>query len=179
MTTRRLNLGCGPTASPGWINLDRRCAPGVDVLADVALGLPFRDESVDIVVASHVLQDLSYRDVPAVLDEIRRVLKPAGVLRLGLPDLERAIRAWIDNDRRYFYIPDEDATSIGGKLCLQVSWYGSVRTPFTWDFVEELAYRAGFRSVKRCAFGETASHWPEIVALDNRERETLFVEAVR
>jgi SAM-dependent methyltransferase len=178
MGTRRLNLGCGPAARPGWINVDRRPAPGLDARAD-ARQLPFPDRSFDVVVASHVLQDLPYPDVRAALSQIRRVLRPGGVLRLGLPDLERAVRAWIDNDRRYFYIGDEDATSIGGKLCLQISWYGSVRTPFTWDFIEELAYRAGFRSVKRCAFGQTAGPWPEIVALDNRERETLFVEAVR
>lgn len=179
MTARRLNLGCGPAARPGWVNVDRRCAAGLTVLADAVIGLPFRDESFDLVVANHVLQDLPFRDLPVALAEARRVLRPSGVLRLGLPDLERAVRAWIDNDRRYFYIPDEDAKSIGGKLCLQVSWYGSVRTPFTWDFIEELADRAGFRSVKRCAFGETAGPWPDIVALDNRERETLFVEAVR
>jgi SAM-dependent methyltransferase len=176
---RRLNLGCGATAMPGWVNVDRRRGGGADVIADVTAGLPFPDRAFDVAVANHVLQDLPYCDLPAALGEVRRVLEPGGVLRLGLPDLARAVRAWMDNDHRYFYIPDEDAASIGGKLCLQVAWYGSVRTPFTGDFIEELAYRAGFRSVKRCAFRRTASPWPEIVALDNRERETLFVEAVR
>jgi hypothetical protein len=70
-------------------------------------------------------------------------------------------------------------TSIGGKLIVQAIWYGSVRTPFTFDFIEELALAAGFRSVRRCAFRRTDSVYPEIVSLDNRERESLFVEAVK
>ena len=57
--------------------------------------------------------------------------------------------------------------------------YGSTRTPFTWDFFHELATKAAFRHVTRCKFRHTASRWPEIVELDNRERETLFVEVAK
>jgi hypothetical protein len=38
---------------------------------------------------------------------------------------------------------------------------------------------ADFVRVRRVAFGRTGSPFAEIVALDNRQRETLFVEAVR
>jgi hypothetical protein len=51
-----------------------------------------------------------------------------------------------------------------------------VRTPFTFDFAKEWLLRAGFEQVLRCRFGESAGHaW--LAALDNRERESLFVEA--
>ena len=36
-----------------------------------------------------------------------------------------------------------------------------------------------FRSIVRCGFRRTASPYPRIVELDNRERETLFLEAVK
>jgi hypothetical protein len=55
--------------------------------------------------------------------------------------------------------------------------YGSVRTPFTYEFIEEWLRKAGFREVTRCVFKETHSACPDIVQLDNRERESLFVEA--
>ena len=70
-------------------------------------------------------------------------------------------------------------TTLSGKLIVQLTWYGSVRTPFTWEFARELLLRAGFRRVVRCAFRLTASAYAEIVELDNRERESLFVEAVK
>jgi hypothetical protein len=82
-------------------------------------------------------------------------------------------------DHAYLNVPDADARTIGGKLSVQICWYGSVRTPFTRDSSEELLQRAGFRTVTACRYRETASAWPEIVALDNRERESLFVEAVK
>ncbi len=43
----------------------------------------------------------------------------------------------------------------------------------------ELLLRAGFRRVARCAFRLTSSGYGDIVELDNRERESLFVEAVK
>jgi SAM-dependent methyltransferase len=175
----RLNVGCGPATISGWLNVDCTLVPGVDLVGDLREGLQLADASIDYIVAMHVLQDLPYLDVLPALRELRRVLKPGGVLRLGLPDLERAIAAWHRGDAGYFYIPDDEVRSLGGKLVAQAIWYGSVRTPFTWDFLEELSGKAAFTTVRRCAFGQTFSGWPDIVALDNRERESLYAEAVR
>jgi SAM-dependent methyltransferase len=177
--TRRLNLGCGPVTPAGWINVDCLHAPGVDLRSEVRVGLAVRSESLDYIVGMHVLQNLPYTEVEPALRELHRVLMPGGVLRLGVPDLDRAIAAYVLRDRTFFHVPDAHAASVGAKLVTQILWYGSVRTPFTFDFAAEMLGRAGFRDVVRCAFGETESAFEEIVALDNRERETLFVEAVR
>ena len=59
-----------------------------------------------------------------VLTELRRVLKPGGVLRLCLPDLIKGVEAYERGDRDYFLIPDEDARSLGAKLVTQLIWYG-------------------------------------------------------
>jgi hypothetical protein len=76
-------------------------------------------------------------------------------------------------------VPDEDARAAGAKLVVQAIWYGSVRTPFTWEFAAELLERAGFAHVVRCAFHETRSGRADLGGLDNRARETLFVEATK
>ena len=164
---------------PGWLNVDRRPWPGVGVAADLCRGLPFVEGAFDAVVAIHVLQDLPWGDIPPALRELRRVLCPGGVLRLGLPDLDRAIDAYRRGDHRHFYGPDRDARSIGAKLVTQIVWYGSVRTPFTPDYAEEVLEGAGFREVARCAFRESRYGDPALAALDNRERESFFVEARR
>jgi len=175
----RLNWGCGPSPPPGWINADRLSVSGVTLCGDIRDGLALPDDSVDYAVAIHALQDLPYLDIVPALRELRRVLRPDGVLRVGLPDLDRSIEAWLRDDKAYFYIPDDETRSLGGKLIVQAIWYGSTRTPFTWDFFHELATKAAFRHVTRCKFRHTTSRWPEIVELDNRERETLFVEVVK
>lgn len=173
----RLNVGCGPCAAPGWINADARAGQGVDLVGDIRSGLALDSDSMQYIVAIHVLQDLPYTDIPIALKELRRVLVAEGVLRLGLPDLDRAIRAYLSGDHAYFYVPDCDAHSIGTKLVTQLVWYGSVRTPLTFDCMEEWLLREGFHDIRRCAFRRTLSRYPDIVTLDNRPRESFFVEA--
>ena len=146
---RRLNWGCGLCAAPGWINADVRAGQGVDLVGDIRSGLALDSDSMQYIVAIHVLQDLSYTDIPIALKELRRVLVPAGVLRLGLPDLDQAIRAYLADDHAYFYVPDCDAQSIGTKLVTQLVWYGSVRTPLTFDCMEEWLLREGFHDIRR------------------------------
>jgi predicted SAM-dependent methyltransferase len=136
------------------------------------------DGRFDYAVSIHGLQDLPYPDVVPVLRELRRVLRPGGVLRLGLPDLDRSIEAYRRGDTGYFYIPDDEVRSPGAKLVVQAVWYGATRTPFTWDLIGELCEKAGYARVARCAFRVTRSPHDGIVELDNRERESLFVEAV-
>jgi SAM-dependent methyltransferase len=175
---RGVQVGCGPCAASGLWNTDRRAQPGVDLVCDL-LQLPFASASLPCAVAIHVLQDLPYPDVDRALRELWRVLRPGGWLRLGLPDLDRAIDAYRSGDTAYFYVPDRDAATAGGKLVAQIVWYGSVRTPFTWDCIAELLARAGFVAIARRRFGESAAGALGLARLDNRERESLFVEARR
>ena len=170
-----LNLGCGPCAAPGWLNCDVLHGARIEVRADVARGLPFAAETFDGVAAIHVLQDLPWPEIDPTLRELYRVLKQRGVLRIAVPDLERAIRAYLARDAGYFYVRDVDAHSIGAKLVTQIVWYGSVRTPCTFDFLEEWLQRAGFARILRRPFGH--SLLADLAHLDNRERESLFVEA--
>jgi predicted SAM-dependent methyltransferase len=174
----RLNVGCGPVRAEGWVNTDHSLAPAVDVAGDVRGLLPIASGSIEYVVAMHVLQDLPYLEIVPALAELRRVLKAGGVLRAGVPDLDRAIDAYRRGDGAYFYVHDDEVSALGSKLVVQATWYGSVRTPFTWDFAREMSERAGFTVVRRSGFRETTTAHPDIVCLDNRERETLFFEAV-
>ncbi len=175
----RLHLGCGPVRASGWINADTRPLPTVDVVCDLRRRLPFADCSFDCAVAMHVLQDLAWCELGPATRELARVLRPGGTLRLGLPDLERAIEAYQRADARYFHVPDDDARALGAKLVTQIIWYGSVRTPFTFDFAAELLDRAGFAEVRRAVFGASASGRDELTLFDNRPRESFYVEAVR
>jgi SAM-dependent methyltransferase len=176
---RRLNWGCGEYPGPGWINSDIKQTDGIDISVDIRDGLPLEDASFDYVVSIHALPELPLMDQLIALRELHRVLKPGGVLRLALPDLDKGIKAYMENDRDYFLIPDEEAASIGGKLVTQLLWYGWSRTLFTPDFAEELLKQAGFQAVQMCSYQETNSRFPEIVELDSRERESFFIEAVK
>ncbi|WP_254510348.1 class I SAM-dependent methyltransferase [Anatilimnocola floriformis] len=174
---QRLNWGCGPLTPFGWINSDIAAGPGVDVVADILQGLPFPDNHFDYIVSIHVLPELAYRELDPALHELRRVLKPGGILRLSLPDLDLAINAYRNKDIDYFLIGDDEVKSLSGKMIVQLLWYGRSRSMFTWEFTKELLERAGYSEVTRCAHEKSASGLTGITDLDNRALESLFVEA--
>jgi SAM-dependent methyltransferase len=174
-----MNWGCGSWTPPGWINSDIKDGPGIDLSCDIREGLPLEDKSIDYIVSVHALPEMPYSEVVPALKELHRVLKNGGVLRLVLPDLLKGVRAYERGDRDYFLVPDEDARSLGAKLVVQLIWYGYSRTLFTTEFIEELLTKAGFRRVMHCSFQETSCPFPEIISLDNRESESLFVEAFK
>jgi len=173
---RRLNWGCGAHVAPGWINSDIKEDTGVDLVADIRQGLPLASDSVDYAVSIHALPEFSYPELVPVLEELRRVLAPGGTLRLALPDLRRGIDAYLSGDEAYFKVAPEEVRSLGGRFAVQMTWFGYSHSLFTADFALELLEKAGFVDVRECAFGVTASGIPEIVELDNREEESLFVE---
>jgi hypothetical protein len=176
---RRLNWGCGECTEPGWINSDVRSEPWVDLVCDIRGGLPLESNSIDYAVSIHALPAIPLPELGSVLAELRRVLKPGGPLRLGLPDLLRGVDAYRRGDRAYFQIPDTDARSLGSKLVVQLLWYGYSRTLFVPEFIEEELRKVGFREVRHLSYRKTATTYPEIVSLDNRESESMFLEATK
>jgi predicted SAM-dependent methyltransferase len=176
---RRLQFGCGAFPTPGWINTNLEPGPGVDLSGDIRDGLPLPSDSIRYIASMHALVELPYLEIVPALRELHRVLEPGGVLRLGLPDLNRAIDAYIAGDRTYFSVPDDEIASVDGKFVVQMTWYGTNRMMFTLGVVRELLERASFRDVQQATYRGTTSPFPEIVELDNRPNESFFVEAVK
>jgi SAM-dependent methyltransferase len=84
----KLNLGCGESKKPGYLNLDWQEAVHPDVVHDLnQLPYPFADATFDIIEASHVIEHL---DRPfTVMKELHRILKPGGVLQVRVPHFSR------------------------------------------------------------------------------------------
>ncbi len=54
----------------------------------------FRDESVDLVYACHVLEHIPRNELKKVLTEWRRVLRPGGTFRFSVPDFDALIEVY-------------------------------------------------------------------------------------
>lgn len=82
MSETRLNIGAGDTVIDGFTPIDRQIGKEAYPLTDYA------DASVEEIRASHILEHFSFADVPKVLGEWVRVLKPGGRIRIAVPNLD-------------------------------------------------------------------------------------------
>lgn len=90
-----LNIGCGTTFHNDWVNVDF-ASTGEDVLAHNLLeGIPYEDGKFEVVYHSHVLEHFLKPDADQLIQECYRVLKPGGILRVAIPDLERIARNYL------------------------------------------------------------------------------------
>jgi SAM-dependent methyltransferase len=94
----RLNIGGGAIEFPGFLTIDRK--NGFDAYplkrTHERSGSMFADNSVDEVIASHVLEHFSHQDSVKALQEWVRVLKPGGRIRLSVPDFAKCAQAYLD-----------------------------------------------------------------------------------
>jgi SAM-dependent methyltransferase len=171
-----------------------------DVQIDLALEpLPFLDSSVDLILASHCLQRVPAGRIPFALGEMRRVIKPGGwrasadgsrpfeggLIRMSLPDLAAACRAYADQNEAFFLPPGaikpESEQPLGARL---VEWL-TRPDPDGRGFVhafdhESIAWwltREGFDGMYRSAYRKSLV--PELRAegLDLRPHDSIYIEA--
>ena len=92
---KKLNFGCGTRVADGWENIDfAPFAPGVKQV-NLLAGFPYPDASFDVAYSSHVLEHFSRADGRFLVGECHRVLKPGGLVRIVVPDLENTCREYL------------------------------------------------------------------------------------
>lgn len=137
----KLNIGGGTHIFDGYTTVDRKV--GLE-----AYPLAWPDESVDEIRASHILEHFSRPEVPLVLRDWARVLKPGGVLRIAVPDFETLLNDYLDD-------PLFEAYLFGG----QTDENDFHKVLFTRDKLKLQMEQAGFEDIKQWVdvLGDTAS----------------------
>ena len=112
----KLHIGCGPNILAGWLNVDLVKRPGVRLLLDASVSLPFQNESCRYIFSEHFIEHLDYRQASRFISESFRVLVCGGKIRLATPDLSFLIRLYhrdkTDLQKRYIqwvtetFLPD-------------------------------------------------------------------------
>jgi len=99
---RYLNFGCGKRFSEQWINIDFDSDSPAVQRVNLLTGFPFPDDTFDAVYSSHVLEHFDRAAGSFLLRESKRVLKPGGLLRIVVPDLEASCAEYL----RILRLPD-------------------------------------------------------------------------
>jgi predicted SAM-dependent methyltransferase len=166
-----LNIGCGPLAKPGWINIDYEPKSADSFYFDVRNGLPLAGGSVRHIHSEHLLGYLDYEEALRFLQECSRTLEVGGTMRIIVPDLERYVQAYVANDADFFTKLRHLAGAVKplitkAMVCNQTCRLGGAYK-FSWDFetLERAALRCGFSQVVRSKINDS----PPNVAIDGQD----------
>lgn len=193
-----VQYGCGLSAPAGWRNFDasptlrlqrlplvgrwltagRVRFPAAVEFGDVTRGLPLAESSCDAVYCSHVLEHLSLADLRLALKETRRVLKPGGVFRGVMPDLEVMIRGYANDDSPAAGLKFIRDTLMGvesrsrGLKAVAEQALGNSHHLWLWDYkgIAAELKSAGFRDIRRAEFGDSGK--PAFATVEEEDRWT-------
>jgi predicted SAM-dependent methyltransferase len=133
---------------------------------DVTKRIPFANGEFDFAFSCHMLEHLYFEDALHCLREVYRVLKPGGICRTVIPDLDRIISEY-------------DPANPEPVLKRIFSTDERVKNEHHWLYNEQnlsrLLKQVGFKQVYRCAYRQ--GRCPDLELLDNRPDESLFMEA--
>lgn len=184
-----LNVGCGgnrPVKEP-WINIDNLHAIFPDVTkperinmdkefnylnADLRNGIPFENDSIDGILASHFLEHLDAQESLKFLRECLRVLKPSGILRLSVPDPAKFYKLTIEGCTDW-----GEPNNSGMSFMEMALFFNEHKQLVGIDALNCMLYTVGFKT-----WYETTSNATQLAPLadiDNRAVFSLFVEAVK
>lgn len=135
-----LHLGCSDTKIPGFVNIDIVETPATDWVCDIRFLSHVEDNSVDLIYACNVLEHIGKTEFYSVLKRWCAVLKPEGILRLSVPNLEAVFK---------YYVETGDMEGIYSSV------YGGQKTEYDchrwgWDFktLKKDLTKCGYRDVR-------------------------------
>jgi FkbM family methyltransferase len=204
---RGLHCGCGRVVEPGWLNSDLRGI--VDAAGnatqrgriarldgdryyleqDSTDPFPLSDGCFECVYSEHFIEHVPMRGAVSWLREMRRLLKPGGVLRLSTPDLRRYVEGYMDDEGSFFAEHRSHLLATGlfegkelperrGWMVNQIFYRWGHRWIYDVEEIRHIATRAGFSAdaVAERAFGQ--SPIDGLAALDREQHsdESIYVE---
>ncbi|MFG2044242.1 class I SAM-dependent methyltransferase [Dactylosporangium sp. NPDC048998] len=157
---------------------------------DITGTLPVADDTVDWVYAEHLIEHVTLHAGIAWLTEVRRILRPGGLLRLTTPDLRVYAESYVNDDgffgkhrRRMNRALSGVAPAMperGAFMFNQLFYVYGHRWLYDLEELRHALTSAGFAedAIAVRAFREGAR--PDVAELDQvlRNDETIYVEAV-
>lgn len=175
-----VNLGCGYRPMAGWINVDHARGSEVQVVWDVTRNLPFPDASCAAVFSEHMIEHIPKGDAQRLLEECHRVLGSGGVLRISTPDAEKFLRSYA-GDQSFLGHPSfsEPIDAPIDRVNHMMREHGQHLWAYDEELLTMMLSRAGFSRITRQRFGQSAHPRMNGIDFEQREIESLYMEAVK
>ena len=152
--------------------------------ADATKKIPLKNNTVECLYTSHMLEHLSQKDAKAFLKEALRVLKVDGVLRISVPDLKIAINDYLINEDadsfiKGLYVKAPSIDKLKDKIKLLISGYRHHQWMYDAKSLSLLIKNSGFQNVKAYEKGKTSIKDPNSLDLFERSDESIYIEGVK
>lgn len=149
---------------------------------NAAKRLPLQDKSVDVIYNSHMLEHLDQEEANKFLKETRRLLRPGGIIRIVVPDISRQVENYIKTGDANAFIETTLLCKPRPKSFAQKMKYLIIGTRhhqwmYDGNSLCNLLDRHGFVDAKVMFAGETYIENHEPLNLQERESESVYVEA--
>lgn len=145
-----INLGCGVNTSAEFVNVDAFPFSKTHWVLDIQDLSLFPTNSADMIYASHVIEHLPRKNIIKTLSEWRRVLKPGGVLRFGVPNIDKLIAI--------YQASGGDTDSIINQLLGQDADYDRHCSIWNLNYAKKVLKEAGFSGEPQFWDVNTAEH---------------------
>ena len=139
-----LHLGSGQNIIKGFINIDGNPLRRGILYYDIRNKLPFKNGSVQYIFTSNVFEHFFPDEIIKILKNIFDCLELDGVMRIVVPDLEKAIEAYVRKDYKYFGDFPRYYKSIGGRFSNHIFCDAQHRITYDFDYLKELLVQSGF-----------------------------------
>ena len=183
---KKLNICCGVTKIPEYCGIDIHYH--TDIYLDLSRNkLPFRDNSMDVVVCMSAINYFTRKRALEIVKETFRVLRPGGVARFGVQDMRSLANKYLNNDVEFYFQKLQngkdrfEGETIGDKF---VSWFYGNKTAggcnkyfYDYESLHVLFNSAGFSIIENLPYRH--SRLSEISDIDNRPEQMFFLEAVK
>ena len=163
-THHRLNIGCGRNQLKGWFNTDLKC-DNMTYYLDAGKTYPFSDNSFEYIFSEHLFEHLNIRQGINMLQECLRILKPGGIIRIAMPNMEFLIDLYLnpqkEENQKYLqwstqsFLPDIE-NFYNGKYYLSEYVINNFFHDWGHQFIHTpkefkiLAEKIGFKHIQRC-----------------------------
>jgi predicted SAM-dependent methyltransferase len=152
--------------------------------ANASRRIPYADNSVEVVYSSHMIEHLDRREAHAFLLEVKRVLRPAGIVRIAAPDLAQLVKIYqATGDANQFiertHMSQARARGLVGHIKMVLIGSRGHLWMYDGDSLAALLRSAGFTEVSIVPAGTTRIENPGSLDLAERSEESVYVEAVQ
>ena len=152
--------------------------------ADATKPLPFKNNEVECIYSSHMLEHLSKKSAKDFLKECLRSLSPSGVLRIVVPDLRKLAKSYLINgDADLFmkesYFESPPIETFRDKLKVFLIGYRHHQWAYDSKSLTQILLELGFARVIEQKPGITCiSNYGELNLLE-RSDDSIFIEAIK